>query len=334
MRAPSDDVVVREDHAARGRSRRPRPRPCRRRSRPSVTLTTPRQHARDDVGACCRRRRSPAAAGAAAVAVRVTVTTLVAVLLRAVAAAGGDEAERRGGDERRRALTGGAAPTAARARPRRARAARRAPSRAKLSSRHSFFLPEPRGEVLVDGVEAAPRSWVAKNSPPVAWAICRSVDGIGRHRAREAAAVDARRSACRARPCRPGCRTTWRAPRPRAARACRASARRPRAAGSPRAARPGRAGRRWRRRGRACRRRRRNGLQQLDRAGERVADRGALAERRAELERLEHELAVVRQRRGDERLGREGDEADAVLARHADRGSAGSPPARRRGASA
>ena len=60
----------------------------------------------------------------------------------------------------------------------------------------------------------------------------------------------------------------------------------------------------------------REGLEQLDRAGERVADRGAPAERRAELERLEHHLVVVRERRGDERLRRERDEADAVLVGH------------------
>ena len=110
------------------------------------------QHARDDVGGA-RAARCVVAGRGGAVAVLVTVTTLVAASFElspqpAATRPSAAAAMSAGG------LTAAAESTAARARRRRARRARRAPTSAKLSSRHSVLVPEPRGEVLVDGVEA------------------------------------------------------------------------------------------------------------------------------------------------------------------------------------
>ena len=199
-------------------------------------------------------------------------------VVRAVAAPGGDEADAASGDERRpsrQALIpeSESAPAASAS-----SAARPTQREAQLAP--LVLVPEPGGEVLVDRIEAR----LALGREELATRGLRDLPqrhGIGRHGPREAAAVEhAVRRAQRDRVDRDAVRLRARGARP-AGRGSRASGRRPRAAGSPTAAGSGSGGAR------------RSPplpptavataddrLQQLDRAGQCVPDGSSLAERR------------------------------------------------------
>ena len=235
-----------------------------------------REHACDDVRRRCRpgRLSSVGAAGAVCVTVDGLGDRASASCSPQPATARPSAATR---DQRRRALTAGAGSRAARA-PRHTSASSAArPSEHEAHLAPLLRLSEPGGEVLVDGVEVR----LVLGREELAAGRVRDLaqrDGIGRHRPCEPAAVDdAVRRAERDRVDGDAVRLRARCALAAAA-ACRASGRRPRAAGSPTAACPGRprapsapAAGDGRRRRSATR------LEELDRAGERVADRGSLA---------------------------------------------------------
>ena len=181
---------------------------------------------------------------------------------------------------------------------------------------------------------ARSRPGVSNASPPVACAICRERlrvrrDGPARSRR------EPRRSRprCRARPCRSVSRRTWRAPHPRSG--CEDALAFERRRERRRIADSGRSGSERRRADGPGRRRR--SATRAARARPTRASASPIAVPlpvRAVAQRVEHQLAIVRQRRRDERLARERDEPDAVLRRELRRGSAGSPPGPPRAASA
>ena len=258
------------------------------------------EHARDDVrgarAASVARRRGGAARSAR------TVCTTVDRLLRAVAAAGRGQPERRGCDERR-APHGSRWTHSSESAPAASAKSAASPSEGEAQLAPLLRLAEPRCEVLVDGLEAR----LAARREELASRRLRDLP----QRRRDRAARDARRPPkLSVPPGVPSAIVYTGMPYDFARAAPSSGASVPRVwapSDSRRIADGGASGSTGRRR----RRSRRLGavavgdrerLEQLDRARERVADRGAPAERRAELERLEHELAVVRERRGDERL--------------------------------
>ena len=271
------------------------------------------EHARDDVGGASAAAGA-AGAAAAAVVVLVTVTTLVAasfeLLPQAAAARPTAAAAMSAGS-----LTAGADSTRGRARRRRARSSAASADEREAQLAPLVLVPEPRGEVLVDGIEAR----LALGREELATGGLRDLpqrDRVGRHRTRESAAVEHAVGRAERDGVDRGCRTTWRAPRRPAGPAFPrvwAPSESSRIAESGRFGSGGGAGDGRPRRGRDVAVASTSGLQHLDRARERVADRGSLAEARiAEQQAVEHELPVVRQRRRDVGLGREHDQPDAV----------------------